>query len=146
MSNPEGIVVLFKTFEELARDEEQIIADYHGEWAQAYKAYDAQSAVAVPLAKVVTDDPRISVMFAALKKLAKQMPERRAEIETMSADLTELAAGSATLKRRLAEQQALTSLSRSLQTAVTKRNERLHGFGALAKRSQRFATAQLNRT
>jgi hypothetical protein len=146
MSQSEVVVPLFRTFAELARDEEQILADYHGEWSQAYKAYDAQSAVAVPLAKVVTDDPRISAMFAALKKLAKLMPERRAEIETMSADLTELAAGSATLKRRLAEQQALTSLSRSLQTAVAKCEGRLHGFGALARRSQRFANAQMRKS
>jgi hypothetical protein len=147
MSESEGnkIVVLFKTFTELARDEEQIIADYYADWEQAYKVYDAaQSAVAAPL--VVTDDPRISAMFAALKKLAKQMPERRSEIEKASADLTELATGSATSKRRLAERQALTSLSRSLQTAVAKCEGRLHGFGALAKRSQRFANAQMRKS
>jgi hypothetical protein len=143
----ENVVVLFRTFDELASDEAKIIAEYHQEWEQAYKAYDAaQSAVAASLAKVIPYDPHISKMFGALKKLAQEMPERRSEIETMSADLTELAAGSATLKRRLAEQQALTSLSRSLATAVTKRDERLYGFGALARRSQRFANAQARKS
>ena len=142
--NRENITVLFRTFEELARDEEKIHADFHGDWDQAKKALEAANS-AVPLAKVVTVDPRVTAMFDALKKLAKLMPQRRSEIEKMSADLTDLATRASNVQR---DHEALTAEHQALKlfkAAVAKRDERMHGFGALARRSQRFANAQLRK-
>jgi hypothetical protein len=50
-NNVENIVPLFKSFEELKSDEEQILKDFAGEWEAAYVTFDERQP-AVALAKV----------------------------------------------------------------------------------------------
>jgi hypothetical protein len=89
-------------------------------------------------------------IVAAVKKFAKLNPSSAstcaalikdvAAIETRRIDL----AGELAISR--AETDALAKLISSRRIALNKRDERMFGFGALKRRSQRFASAQLNRT
>jgi hypothetical protein len=149
MEEETNVVPLFRTFEELDHDEKQILADYHAEWEEAYKVYDAaRAAIAADeamLKKIDTTpviDGRISAACAAL---AKAMPAQRSEIESIPSELAGLAAGAKLLKRefdiRFAERKALNTLAGSMKAAIAKRDDRLYGLGAIAKRSARFASS-----
>jgi hypothetical protein len=118
-----NIVPLFKTFDELDRDEHAIALAFYNEWQAAYRRWD--------LVKVVLADDNVTltkldvgdIELAMAKSAAGKFRSRRDP--TIGAD-AELAA--------------------ALRAACEKRDARMFGFGALAKRSQRFASAQLNRS
>jgi hypothetical protein len=122
MSKPmiEGsnIVPLFKNFAELQRDEDEILKQYAAEWERAYVIYDMTEAAlnndATALAKFAA-----SPEMALAKSEAQRLRSRYAAPETF----------------------AMVTLVKSLKAAVEKRNDRLYGHTALAKRSMRFAMA-----
>jgi hypothetical protein len=113
----ENVVVLFKSFEDLKRDEDLILKEYAEDWEKAYRIFDMTTAAlnndAAALAKFV--GPELA--------LAKADAER--------------------IKSKFAvpDVQAMVTLVKSLKAAVDKRNARLFGCTALAKRSLRFASS-----
>ena len=113
----ENVVVLFKTFEDLKRDEDLILKEYAAEWEKAYVIFDMTEAAlnndAGALAKFIGPDLALA----------------KAEAERLKSKYT------------APETQAMVTLVKSLKAAVDKRNERLFGYTALAKRSLRFASA-----
>lgn len=148
----DNIVPIFKTFDELQADESAIVTDLEREWAEANQAYDAAMERVAMIKKAPPGD--ISEAYTgtvtALKKFAKLNPpsastchkiiQDLAAIETHRIDL----AGELAIAR--AENDAITKLIGARKAALNKRDERMFGFGALARRSQRFATAQLNKS
>jgi hypothetical protein len=120
--NTENVIVLFKTFEDLKRDEDQILSEYEAEWAKAYSVWDMTNAA-------IDDDATAMAKFAG-----PEMTLAKAE----AARLKSKCNGSIAV----ANSGAMVTLVTSLKAAVEKRNTRLFGFGALAKRSQRFASAR----
>jgi hypothetical protein len=147
----DNVVPIFKTFDELQADESAIATDATREWNEANQAFDAAMSKVAALRKNPPGD--ISAAYtstiAALKKLAKQSPATASTCNSMIHDLAALE------KRRIefvgelaisrAETDALSKLIGARKAALEKRDRRMFGFGALAKRSQRFATAQMNR-
>lgn len=119
--NMENVVVLFKTFEDLKRDEDLILREYAEEWEKAYVIFDMTEAA-------LTNDS------AALAKFG-------------GPELTLAKAEAARLKSKYhaPESQAMVTLVKSLKAAVDKRNERLFGVGEVARRSRRFAMASERR-
>ena len=145
----EKIVVLFKTFEDLHRDEEAILADFEKDWEGAFKVFEVARAAVLDdkavLAKVVDTTPspfdalKKSGRFAALKKLD---PGLAATIDEMSAKFAVVVAEHNRLKKEItAGREAIKNLNCARRAAIIKRDERMFGFGALRRRSQRFASA-----
>jgi hypothetical protein len=119
-----NIVVLFRTFEDLQRDEQKIMKDYFAEWEAAYARFDvAQAAINgdnTALAKFADAD--VSLAKAAVESSIRKYGD------TGVADVGSVA-----------------RLASDLKASVTKRDERLYGMSALAKRSRRFAMASERR-
>ena len=122
-----NVVPLFRTFTELQHDQHQIMSDYFADWERAYEIWDIAKAAmdgdASALAKFTQSD-------SAHVALAKSEAHRS---KTLYGDLA------------VAESRALAKLVASLKAAVDKRNDRLFGHTALARRSMRFAMAQERR-
>lgn len=154
MIDPGGnkIVPIFKTFDELQSDEDKIVSEYYAEYERANEAFDSAMAKTVMLKKSAPRDDACGGYGRAVKglrALAKANPSQRATCEQMIADLGEIA-----MKFRiqlhksrveLAERQAVADLLQARRDALEKCEGRLFGFRKLAKRSQRFASAQLMR-
>jgi len=148
-----NVVPIFKTFDDLQADEQQILADLEREWNEANEVFDSAMAKTAVLKKDMPTDGDSSQGYhravAGLKALAKLNPSNASSCAKMIADLTDIEmshrAVAAEMQNRLAKKEALVGLLRARNAAVEKRDQRLFGFGALAKRSQRFATAQLNK-
>jgi hypothetical protein len=124
--NTENVIVLFKTFEDLKREEDLILSEYEAEWAKAYSAWDMTSAA-------IDDDATAMAKFAG-----PEMTLAKAE----AARLKSKCNGSVAV----ANSGAMVTLVKSLKAAVDKRNDRLFGYSALAKRSMRFALAHANKS
>jgi hypothetical protein len=148
-----NIVPLFKTYEELISDEKKILADCETESEAAFKAFEvARDAIIsddVALAKVV--DTTVSPL-AALKKfsryaaLAKLYPALFAQIETMSNQFAVVSAEHKALKKQIStKREVIQTLENARKAAIDKRDGRLFGLTALAKRSMRFASAHERR-
>jgi hypothetical protein len=145
-------VPIFKSFDQLQADETAIAVDVVREWNEANNAYDAAMSKVAALKRNPPGD--ISATYtktiAALNKLARLDPANAATCYRMIQDLAALE------KRRIvlevdmaierAELDAASKLMDARKAVVDRRDERMFGFGKLARRSQRFATAQLNRT
>jgi len=147
------IVPIFRTFEELQSDEDAILAGFEEDWQQAFKVFEgARDAVLedkATLAKVVDTEPspfaalKKSGRFAALKKLD---PGLAAKIDEMSAEFAVVVAEHKRLKKEItAGCEAINNLNDARRAAISKRDERMFGFGALRRRSQRFASAHERR-
>jgi hypothetical protein len=139
--NMENVVVIFRTFEELQRDQDLILADFEKQWQDAWDAFEvARDALRAEdeggtLAKVIA-----TPFFAArtLAALTKFDPSLRAEIDELSSQFAKVAAE----HHRLTKQhEVLQNLESARKAAIEKRDGRLYGFGKLARRSQRFASA-----
>jgi len=117
----ENIVVLFKKFEDLQRDEQKILHEFCCEWEAAYKRFD------VVQAAISGDNAALAKFDGTEVALAKSDVERSIKKfgDTGVADVGSVA-----------------KLAADLKAAVEKRNGRLFGFTALGKRSMRFAMAQ----
>jgi hypothetical protein len=122
--NMENVVVLFKNFEDLKRDEGQILKEYAAEWERAYVMFDMTE---VAFNK---DETALAKFDGADLALAKSEAERLRSSGSMTT----------------AKVQALVTLTKSLKAAVDRRNDRLFGHTALAKRSMRFASAHARRS
>jgi hypothetical protein len=146
------VVPLFKTFDELQADESAIAVDVEREWNEANQAFDAAMSKVAALKKNPPGDisEAYTGTIAALQKMAKQNPSTASTCATMIQDLAALEkrriglAGELAIAR--AETDALAKLIGTRKAVIEKRDRRMFGFGALAKRSQRFATAQMNRS
>jgi hypothetical protein len=116
----DNIVVLFRTFEDLQRDEQKIMKDYFAEWEAAYKRFDvAQAAISgdnTALAKF--DNTEVALAKAEVESSIKKYGNTG-----------------------VAEVSSVARLASDLKASVTKRDDRLYGMSALAKRSRRFAMA-----
>ena len=117
----DNVVVLFKKFEDLQRDEAEITGEFMAEWERAYRKFDiVQAAINgdhVALAKFA--DPEVA--------LAKSQVE--GSIKTFGDTL-------------VARVRSVATLASALKDAVSKRDGRLYGVTEVAKRSRRFAMAQ----
>jgi hypothetical protein len=151
MTTGDNIVPLFRTFDELQANETAIAVDAVREWNEANQAYDAAMSKVAALKKnppgdISEDYPRT---IAALKKMATQNPSAASTCNSMIQDLAALEIHRIDLASKLAisqaETDALAQLGAARKAVIEKRDQRMFGFGALARRSQRFATAQLNK-
>jgi hypothetical protein len=117
------IVPLFRTYAEMQQDECAIYKEHYDAWHAAYRRWDLVNAA------LADDDTE-------LNKLAASDPEMA------------LAKSDAERLRKLyhPEISATAELASTLRKLCEKRNERLYGLGALARRSQRFASAHANRS
>jgi hypothetical protein len=147
--NMENVVVLFKTFEDLKRDEDLILKECSAQWDDAFSAFEvARDSVlagdGAALAKVVDT----ASSFAALKKsgryaaLKKLDPSLCAKIDKISSEFAIVAAEHHRLKTEItAKLEVIQTLHNARAAAIEKRNDRLYGNTALARRSLRFAMA-----
>jgi hypothetical protein len=138
------IVPIFKTFDELQADETAIHADLVRDWNSANEAYDAALAKSAVLKKSAPDIDGQKVI-AALRDFAKANPAQREICEKMISDIRGIAIGLHTAQVDLAEKQAVFDLKKARCEALERRDGRMFGFSKLARRSQRFASAQLRR-
>jgi hypothetical protein len=118
-NNMGELIVFFKTFDEMQRDECAIYKEHYDAWHAAYHRWDMIRAA------LASDDNELA-KFAG------------------DAGLDLAKSESARLKKRYggsAEFFATVELAKYLRGLVEKRNERLYGLGALAKRSMRFSMA-----
>jgi len=150
------IVPLFLTYEQMEQDERDIIADYQGEWDDAFKAFDVTRTALLAeenvLAKSVDRTPGT---FANLKKLKwygflkKIDPSLSAQVDEVASKFAILEADNRrlmkNLKLELAKRQAIEALRNAQNVANGRRDDRLYGLGSVAKRSVRFAAAHERR-
>lgn len=133
------ILPLFKKFEDLARDEEEIMADYVADWESAYEKFDRAQDI------IRTMEARATEPFKPLAKLEPENDSPAALLKAIRAEFAEVHAAHDRIKREIEVNRervrANATLAASLKAAIAKRNERLFGLGAVAKRSQRFAQA-----
>jgi hypothetical protein len=152
MTGEGNIVPIFKSFDELQADETAISVDVVREWNEANQVFDAAMSKVAALRKNPPGDisDAYSSTIAAIKKLAKHNPSTASTCATMIQDIAAIEkrridfAGELAIAR--AETDALAQLIGARKAVIEKRDRLMFGFGKLAKRSQRFATAQLNRT
>jgi hypothetical protein len=152
MTEKDNVVPLFKTFEEMQRDEEAILADFEKDWHGAFKAFEVASDAVLddeaPLAKVITTPaPLVALQksgaIAALSKLDWSLA---AEVETMFKNFAAVSAEHRRLKKKIeAGHKAMQNLENARRAAIERRDERMFGHGALRRRSQRFASAHARR-
>jgi hypothetical protein len=126
MSEENKIVPLFKTFEEMQRDEEEILKDFAAEWEHAYVLNDMAFAA-------IENDETAMAKFAGQPEMALAKAEVERQESKYSGDT-------------LARVKATAALAKRLRAAVEKRDARLYGLSALAKRSMRFASAHARRS
>ena len=119
-----NIVVLFRSFDELAQEQHEIEAQYHIDWHKAYAVYDRT------IAALEGDDTALAKFEAPEIALAK------AEAARLKSENWRISLAKMDVVRKLAE---------TLVALTDARNERLYGFNALVKRSVRFAAAQERR-
>jgi hypothetical protein len=145
------IVPLFKSFDELQADESAIAVDVECEWNEANQAYDAAMSNVAALKRNPPGDicATYTKTTAALNKFASLDPANAATCYRMIQDLAALEKRRIGLEGDMAIERAEIDAARKLMDArkavVDRRDERMFGFGKLARRSQRFATAQMNR-
>jgi len=139
------IVPIFLTFDQLQVEENAIHADLVKDWNAANETYDAAIAKTVVLKKSA---PSIDSQQAisGLRDFAKANPAQREICEKMIADVREISIGLHKARTELAETRAAVDLQKARCAALEKRDGRMFGFSKLARRSQRFASAQLKRS
>ena len=117
-----NVVPLFKTFEELHRDEIAIFKHHHDEWTAAFRQWD------LVCAALQNDEGELTKLAGA------------------GAELSIAKAAAARFKAHPApELAAAADLAKRLRALAEDRDERLFGLGDVAKRSLRFASAQQRR-
>jgi hypothetical protein len=152
MIKESNIVPIFKTFDQLQSDETAIAVDVEREWNDANDAFDAAMAKVARLKKAppgdIGDDYNRTI--AALKKFAQQNPSAASTCNSMIKELAAFEIRRIDVEGELAisraETDALSRLVAARKAVIEKRDRRMFGHGALAKRSQRFATAHMHRT
>jgi hypothetical protein len=117
----DNVLPLFKTYEEMHADECEIHKQHYDDWHAAYRRWDLVNAALADdeteLHKLAAGDTELQLAKSEAQRLKKQ-------------------------HGGIAEFLADGELASKLRSLVEKRNERLYGLGALAKRSMRFASAQ----
>jgi hypothetical protein len=155
MTNSGGnnVVPIFKTFDQLQADEHAIHVELVRDWNNANDSFDgAMSKVAAlkknpPGGEISTEYTGI---VAGLKKFSKLNPSSASTCAELIRDVAAIeihridAVGRLAISR--AETNAIANLIAARAAALNKRDENMFGFGALKRRSQRFASAHLNRT
>jgi hypothetical protein len=144
-----NIVPLFKTFDELERDQLEIIEQFRTDWDAAWKTFEAaRSAIETDkaaLAKLGDEPPDRSLTLAPLTKAEPYASVYKTYNDLVS-EFARVKAENRRLKARLnielAKRQAVATLKMSREAAIRKRDERLWGHSTVAKRSARFANAQ----
>jgi hypothetical protein len=144
-ANMENVVPLFMTFEDLQSTEQTIWAEFCAEWDSAYKHYDeviASLPACPPNPVIKFRKPKDADLSKALAQATT--PAERREILAKALHEAKIATDHLTkqVEFNSAKHEALNTLIASLKAAVSKRNERLYGTTAVAKRSLRFATAR----
>jgi hypothetical protein len=147
----DNVVPIFKNFFELQHDEDEIISEFRAEAEKACQALElAKAAIA----------RNEAAELAKLQETAateQRLPPRLSKVEPhgsilvkmhdLQEKLSSLTAAQKQTKARaeayLAKVAANAAMVEALQSAITKRNDRLYGHSKLAKRSQRFASAHL---
>jgi hypothetical protein len=153
------IVVLFKNYEDLECDEREIAADFQREWDEANAAFDlVRKTILADETMLAKRDVPAYEPPPGLRHLKN--PKSRAALDALDPGLCEkldalVADAAAThaehvrLKRTLdiefAKRQAVQTMKAAHQAALGKHSERMFGFGKLAKRSVRFASAQASK-
>jgi hypothetical protein len=146
------IVPIFKTFDELQADETAIQEELVRSWNEANQNFDiAMERVAWlkknppggDLSKAYTSTVAALKTFAELRPstapFCTSLVKAVGAIETKRLDVE------ARMAISRAETDALATLIAARKAAIDRRDEGMFGFGKLARRSQRFATAQLNK-
>jgi hypothetical protein len=152
MTKELNVVPIFKTFDELQDDETAITVDVVREWNEANDAFDAAMAKVAALKKNPPGDISAGYTRAVegLKKLALLDPANASICYLIIQDLAAFEKKRIVLEGEhaieLAEKSALAQLLDARKAVVEKRDERVFGFGKLARRSQRFATTHMHRT
>jgi hypothetical protein len=150
----ENIVVLFMTYEDQKRDEEAILVDFILDWDAAWEKFEtARDAIlygsAAPLAKVIdtSDSPLAALKKSGkLAKLAKLDPSLAKKVEAISNEFAIVEAEHVRMTKQFdARNSAIKNLEDAKRAAIDRRDRRLYGLGAVAKRSQRFANAHERR-
>jgi hypothetical protein len=139
------IVPIFLTFDALQVEENAIHADLVKDWNDANEAYDAALAKSAALKKSAPDVDSQQVI-AALRDFAKANPAQREICEKLIADVRDISIRLHMANIDLAEKRAIVDLQKSRCAALERRDGRMFGFSKLAKRSQRFASAQLRKS
>jgi hypothetical protein len=143
-ANMENVVPLFMTFDDLQSTEQTIWAEFRAEWDGAYKRYDEVIASLPdrPASPVIKFRKPSDAGLSNAMAHAKTPAEKR---EILAKALHEAKIATEDLTKQVdfnrAKHEALNTLIGSLKEAVSKRNEKLFGQTAVAKRSLRFATA-----
>ena len=120
----ENIVPLFKTFDELDRDQCVIYREHYDNWHAAYRRWDLIKAVlaeddGAELAKLAADDSELALAKSEVARIKRERGSDKLVASTF----------------------ACVELVTRLRQLCEKRDERLYGLSALAKRSVRFAMA-----
>jgi hypothetical protein len=123
------IVPLFRTFEELQADEDQIHQDSAREWDEANKAFDAAMAKTAAPAAANDLSEGCCRAITALKAMAKLNPNTALDCAKMIADLLDIDASQRAQQNQL---NALTALINARKAALDKRDQRVFGFRAFS--------------
>jgi hypothetical protein len=119
-NNTGELIVLFKTIEELLRDEQTIMREYCEEWEAAYVKFD------IAQAAIKGDNTALAKFDCADVALAKS--EVASSVKKYGSTV-------------VAEVSATAALANALKAAIEKRDRRLFGMTNLSKRAHRFAMA-----
>ena len=138
------IVPIFLTFDQLQVEENAIHAELARDWNSANESYDAALAKNAILKKNAPDVDSQQVI-AAIRDFAKANPAQREICEKLIADVRDISIRLHMANIDLAEKRAIVDLQKSRCAALERRDGRMFGFSKLAKRSQRFANAQLRK-
>ena len=121
-ANNEGIIVpLFQTFEQLQSAEQEIAADFFKDWHAAMACYEMRQAV------ISGDTNELAKFDGAEVELAKAV---------VAESVKKYHSHGHTLIAMASSQSTLTA---ELLAALDRRDERMFGLGAVAKRSARFS-------
>lgn len=135
----------FSTFQEAVDNEQEVLREFGERWELAFKTYDDT------MAKIASDQDELSKSAVSnadddgvneLRKLVRQ-PEWRVKLQSLESDAVALRKSNdkirAVVTLEKAKQDAVRLLKDELDAAVKRRDERLYGATAVAKRTLRFA-------
>jgi hypothetical protein len=118
------LIVLFKSYDELRRDECEVYREHYDAWHAAYRRWDLVKAA------LADDDTELAKLAGSDRELGLAKSEA-ARLKKQHGDLAGFFAN--------------VELAARLRALVEKRNASLYGVSALAKRSLRFAMASERR-
>lgn len=120
---------LFRSFEDLQRDEQRALQDFGKEWTGAFATFDLAGIVVEKMKAALASAPTAKNDTSEIGVAHSEEVDRLRKAYDIEA----------------ARHNALAALVEKLKAAVERRNERLYGMTAVAKRSMRFASAQQRR-